>query len=143
MFLMTFKCSVKTPLTERDHDIRSVALMERCINKNVMAKLWNVITRGWPTDKAHLNPSIQPFRSYRDELTTQNAIIYKGLHIFVPPSMHTKLLHSIFSNHLRAESNIRMAKEMLFWPGMRRAIHDMCTACAKYGQSAPKEPMNP
>ena len=62
----------------------------------------------------------------------------------IPPSMHTKLLHSIHSNNLGAESNIRRAKEVLFWPGMRSAIHDICqacTACAKYGQYARKERM--
>ena len=37
-----------------------------------------------------------------------------------------------------------MAKEVLFRPDLRSAIHDTCqacTACAKSGQSAPKEPM--
>ena len=79
-----------------------------------------------------------------DELSTQNGIIYKGLQAFTPPSVHIELLHSIHSTHLGPEANTRMAKEVLFWPGMRSVIHDMCqacTACAKYGQSAPKEPM--
>ena len=37
-----------------------------------------------------------------------------------------------------------MAREVLFWPGMRKSIQDMCDACgtcAQYGTSAPKEPM--
>ena len=43
-----------------------------------------------------------------------------------------------------ATSNIRMAKEVLFWPGMNKDIKDMCNACeecAKYKKSSPKEPM--
>ncbi|XP_048251811.1 uncharacterized protein K02A2.6-like [Haliotis rufescens] len=37
-----------------------------------------------------------------------------------------------------------MAREVLFWPGMRNSIHDMCSACgtcAQYGNEAPREPM--
>ena len=37
-----------------------------------------------------------------------------------------------------------MAREVLFWPGMRKAIEDMCNSCstcAKYGKTATKEPM--
>jgi len=58
--------------------------------------------------------------------------------------MHSDMLKKIHANHLGAESNLRMAREVLFWPGMRRAIHDMCSACltcAQYGTSASKEPM--
>ena len=109
-----------------------------------MAKLGNVITRGWPTDNAHLDRSLQPCWSYRDELSRHNGIIYKGLQASIPPSMHTQLLHSIHSNNLGAESNIRRAKEVLFWSGMRSDLHDMCqacTACAKYGQYAKHESM--
>ena len=109
-------------------------LLKETQNGHVIPKLGNVITRGWPTDKPHRDRSLQPFWSYRDELSTQNGIIYKGLQALIPPSMHTELLHSSHSNHLGAQSNIRMTKEVLFWPGMKSAIHDMCqtcTACAK------------
>ena len=58
--------------------------------------------------------------------------------------MHSDMLKKIHANHLGAESNIRMARDVLFWPGMRKAIHDMCNACqtcAQYGNTAPKKPM--
>jgi len=54
------------------------------------------------------------------------------------------MLKKIHANHLGAESNISIAREVLFWPGMRKAIHDMCSACqtcAQYGTTAAKEPM--
>jgi len=54
-------------------------LLKETQNDPVMTKLGNVITRGWPTDKAHFDPSLQPFWSYRDELSTQNDIIYIDL----------------------------------------------------------------
>ena len=32
------------------------------------------------------------------------------------------MLQKIHANHFGPESNIRMAREVLFWPGMRKAI---------------------
>ena len=54
------------------------------------------------------------------------------------------MLRKIHANHFGAESNIRMAREVMFWPGMRKSIQDMCDACgtsAQYSTSAPNEPM--
>ena len=62
----------------------------------------------------------------------------------VPQSMHKEMLRKIHANHFGAKSNIRMAREVLFWPGMRKSIQDMCDACgtcAQYSTTAPKEPM--
>ena len=74
----------------------------------------------------------------------QNGITYKGMQVMVPLSMHKEMLRKIHANHFGVESNIRMAREVLFWPGVRKSIEDMCDACgtcAQYGKNAPKEPM--
>ena len=63
-----------------------------------------------------------------------------------PPELQSSMLEKIHANHLGADSNSRMARQVLFWPGMRAAITDMCQACprcAEYGKSAPKEPLKP
>ena len=54
------------------------------------------------------------------------------------------MLARIHDDHLEADSNFRMASEVLFWPGMRAVIRDMCKACstcAAYGSAAQKECM--
>lgn len=54
------------------------------------------------------------------------------------------MLQKIHSAHLGAESNIRMNKDMLFWPGMKAEIREACRACGKcaqYNTQNPKEPM--
>ena len=87
---------------------------------------------------------LRPYWTYRDELSVQNGIIYKGTQLMVPQSMHKEMIRKIHANHFGAESNIRMAREVLFWPGMRKSIQDMCDAggtCAQYGTTAPKKAM--
>lgn len=119
-------------------------LREETGKDNTLSALYKVITHGWPEDKAAVSESLRAYWNYRDELSVQNGIIYKGTQVMVPQSMHKEMLGKIHANHFGAESNIRMAREVLFWPGMRKSIQDMCDACgtcAQYGTSAPKEPM--
>lgn len=43
-----------------------------------------------------------------------------------------------------SNETVRMAREKLFWPGIRQAIFDMCnncSTCAQYGSKSTKEPM--
>ena len=119
-------------------------LREQTSKDVTLAALYKVIVHGWPEDKSVLSESLRPYWNYRDELSVKNGIIYKGTQVMVPQSMHKEMLRKIHANHFGAESNIRMAREVLFWPGMRKSIQDMCDACgtcAQYGTTAPKEPM--
>ena len=104
----------------------------------------STILQGWPDDKNQVPQPLQAYWNYRDELTVQNDLIYKGAQVMIPHSMQAEMLHKIHANHFGPESNIRMAREVLFWPGMRQAIFDMCNSCgtcAQYGSKATKEPM--
>ena len=102
------------------------------------------IVHGWPEDRSVISESLHPYWNFRDELSVQNSIIYKGTQVMVLQSMHKEMLRKIHANHFAAESNIRMAREVLFSPGMRKSNQDMCDACGtcgQYGKTAPKEPM--
>ncbi|XP_046375000.2 uncharacterized protein K02A2.6-like [Haliotis rufescens] len=109
-----------------------------------MSQLYTLIGHGWPDDRNLLDPALASYWGYRDELSISNGIICKGSLVMIPKSMYREMLEKIHLNHFGAESNIRMAREVLFWPGMRNSIHDMCSACgtcAQYGNEAPREPM--
>lgn len=109
-----------------------------------LSKLMTTIVQGWPDDRNQVPQTLRAYWTYRDELTIDNGLIYKGAQVMIPQSMQAEMLHKIHANHLGHESNIRMAREVLFWPGMRQAIFDMCNSCsncAQYGSQSPKEPM--
>ena len=101
-----------------------------------LTALHKVIVHSWSEDRSVISEPLRPYWSYRDELSVQNGIIYQGTHVNVPQSMHKEMLRKIHANHFGAESNIRMAREVLFWLGMKTSIQDMCDACgtcAQYG----------
>ena len=109
-----------------------------------LSGLYRIISEGWPECRDNIPLALRPYWGYRDKLSINNGAIYKGLALLVPPSMVKHMLEKIHSNHLGGESNYRMARDVLFWPGMRKAIKDLCESCdtcASYGTTVPKEPM--
>lgn len=122
------------------HDIKQ-ATAEDPVSHNLV----KIITEGWPDHKTLLPPGLSPFWTYRDELTVTDGIVYKGLQVLIPTPLKNTMLHRIHVAHLGPESNIRMCKDILFWPNMKADIQDMCQACGKCAQfrvQNQKEPMS-
>lgn len=110
----------------------------------MLIQLSNIIVSGWPPKKEDLPDCLQQFWNYRDELTIYNGVIFKTNRAVVPSSLQSKMLQKIHISHFGSDSNIRMAKDVLYWPGMQAAIRDLCTncpTCAQYSQQLPREPM--
>ena len=105
--------------------------------------LYKVIVNGWSADRADIPSPCALTGIIGTNCQLKNGIIYKSAQVLVPQSMQKEMLRKIHANHFGAESNIRMAREVLFWSGMRKSIQDMsdaCNTCDQYGHSAPKEP---
>ena len=52
-----------------------------------LSMLKTTILQGWPEDRNNVPQPLQLYWNYRDELTIQNDIIYKGAQVIVPQSM--------------------------------------------------------
>ena len=120
------------------------SLQEQTAIDPVLSKLMSTVISGWPEHKESLEPSLKPYWPFRDELSVYNSIVYKGQQCVVQQSMQSPMLKKIHANHMGGESNIRMARQVLFWPGMRGAIQDTCQACSeceRFNKAAPTEPM--
>ena len=113
-------------------------------NDPVLNSLSTVIACGWPELCGQVDPSIAPYWTFRDELTITDGVVYKGLQVVIPVSLRKTMLKKIHAAHLGPESNISMYKDVLFWPGMKTDIREICNACCKCAQfksQNPKEPM--
>lgn len=111
-------------------------------NDPTIQKLYTTIQNGWPEKLQLVAPDIRQFWNFRDELSINNGFIYKGHCIYVHVSLKQSMLQKIHSNHMGATSYTRMAKDVLFWPGMSKDIQDMCSTCddcAKYQKTAQKK----
>ena len=50
----------------------------------VLQTLQASISRGWPENKQHIGQSLQPFWTYKEELTIDKGLIFKGNRVLIP-----------------------------------------------------------
>ena len=101
----------------------------------VLSSSKSVILRGWPDDNTHIVPRVMPNSSYKDELTVQNGVIFRGERLVIPVSLRSEMKKSIHQSHLDIEGCLRLARDLIFWPGMSSEIRQyisMCEVCQTY-----------
>ena len=106
--------------------------------------LKDVIQQGWPEDKTSLQGQVACYYSYRDEMSLQDGIIFRGQRAVIPMSLRSDMLKRIHSSHIGVEGCMRRARECLFWPGMSAAIKDFvstCEVCHTFESKQQKEPL--
>ena len=119
-------------------------LEQYTLQDSVLQKLKQTVENGWPQNKRDAPVAIHTFWNYRDEISTQNGIMFRGPKVIVPKEMQSDMLRLIHSSHLGAEKCKRRARDILFWPSMIQQIENMistCRTCNKYRRKNVKEPL--
>ena len=109
-----------------------------------MQTLRTTILTGWPNVKDNAPLNVRDFWNIREELTIQNGIIYKGHRVVVPKQMRPEILGRIHFSHLGAESCLRKARDIVYWPHMNTDIKEevgKCAVCNEFADSQQKEPL--
>lgn len=125
-------------------DDRLKQIQQHTVQDTALQVLKTTILTGWPETKEEIPLLIREYWAYRDELTVQNGDLYKGPRVIIPKSMRPEMLVRIHSSHLGAQSCLRKARDVLYWPNMSNEIKDMtelCSTCNEYQQSQCKEPL--
>ena len=97
--------------------------------------LKETILKGWPTHYKNVPECIRSYFSYRDELSADNDLIFRGSCIVVPKSLRSYMIKQIHYAHTGIESTIRYGRDILFWPGMSADLKTYvsnCNICNKY-----------
>ena len=108
--------------------------------------LSQVIRAGWPTKTSMVPTSAQPFFKYRDEMTRQNGLLFKGTKIVVPESLHRCMLEETHKSHQGLQACLRIAREVFFWPRMSAQLKDLidkCSICQSVKPEQASEPLQP
>ncbi|XP_036340441.1 uncharacterized protein K02A2.6-like [Rhagoletis pomonella] len=93
---------------------------------NVMQILIKTIKDGWTEDKSKVNDNIKQYWKVRDELITNNNLLFKGNRLVVPPQMRREILNK---PHQGMESTLKLARETVYWIGITDEIKQMIQAC--------------
>ena len=125
-------------------DDRLRQIQQQTVEDTALQVLKTTILTGWPETIEEAPVIIREYWAYRDELTVQNGVLFKAPRVIIPKSMRPEMLVRIHSSHLGAQSCLRKARDVLYWPNMSNEIKDMigqCSACNEYQQSQCKEPL--
>ena len=72
----------------------------RLYQDDILAILKYTIQKRWPSTIKELPSEIQPYWTFREELTIEDGIILKGTRIVVPNTKQVEILKLIHEGHL-------------------------------------------
>ena len=110
----------------------------------VMKELKTTIREGWPENKDLLLARIRDYFPFREELTLQNGLVFKGERLVVPECARKEMKARIHASHIGIQGCLRRAREVLYWPGMNRDTENciaQCNVCNSQPREQTKEPM--
>ena len=103
-----------------------------------LALLKHTITHGWPSTIREVPSEIQPYWTFREELTVEDGLILKGTWIVVPHKKHQATLQLMHEGHLDLGKCKLRAKDIVYWPGLNDLLEKLvlnCKLCLKYSHS--------
>ena len=127
------------------HNVRSDSLQqlyEASQMDDTLAILKYTRQKGWPSIIKELPSELQPYQTFREELTIEDGHILKGTRIVVPSMKQVEVLKLIHEGHLGLTKCKLRAKETVYWPGLNDQLEKLvlnCQLCLKYLQSKCKQ----
>ena len=98
----------------------------------------------WPDTKSEVPECIRAYFDFRNELTVQDHLVFKGELLIVPANMRSEMMAVAHAAHIGIEGCIRRAQESIYWPHMASELKDYiskCDTCLAHRASPGKEPL--
>ena len=99
----------------------------------VLSQVYNYVISGWP----HVvDPSLVPFKTRQDELSTRHGCLLWGARVIVPPSLQEKVLQELHDTHPGISRMKALARSYVWWPNMDSDIEltvSSCSTCQSMG----------
>ena len=83
---------------------RIVEIRMETSKDSTLHALCEIISLGWPENRAHCPTHLMPFWNFRDELSVEDGLVLKGQRIILPKSLHAAALEQIHYAHQGAEN---------------------------------------
>ena len=108
---------ITNPLHARSDSVQDIRLAAQ--EDDEFALLKDTIMTGWPSTIREVSIKIQPYWTFREELTKENGIVLKCTCIVIPHKKHQATLNLIHEGHLGLNKCKLRAKDTVYWPGLR------------------------
>ncbi|VDH90162.1 Hypothetical predicted protein [Mytilus galloprovincialis] len=108
--------------------------------------LQTTVLHGWPIKREDTPSLAKPYFDFRDEITVQDGILFRGERAIIPRTLRMDMMQRIHSSHIGIGGSLRRAKECLYWPGMHSDITQYiqsCETCQMFENKQQKETLIP
>ena len=113
---------------------------------SVLQQLRHTVQNGWPDSRKETPECLYPYFDFRDKLTVQGDLVFKGQKLVVPATLRKELMAVTHTSHIGVEGCIRRARDALYWPLMATELKEYvskCDACLTHRTAPGKEPLHP
>ena len=104
----------------------------------IFMKIMEYVMQGWPDNRSKVSKEVQPYWINHMEIAVEDGILLKMNRIIIPPWLRPSTLSKIHEGHQGIEKNFFMARDAVFWPGMKHEITQLvecCEICQSNAQS--------
>ena len=108
--------------------------------------LMGVVANGWPESRRDCHHLLVDYWTYREEISAENGLHFKGHGFVVPEKLRNKVLQTIHEGHFGIEKMQVRAREAVFWPGITAdvlQIAQSCKVCRTFSRSQQRETLMP
>ena len=108
--------------------------------------LMEVVSNGWPESKRDCHPLLADYWTYREEISAENGLLFKGHRLIVPKKLRNKVLQTIHEGHFGIDKMQLRAREAVYWPGITTDILQIakhCETCRTFSRSQQRETLMP
>ena len=133
--------------------VRLKGLREMTAEDEELQILTNIIGDGWPETLAQAREFdrrqkqvIELYWNCRDELTTDDGLVYRGHRLVIPAKERSNIVKSLHESHVGIEGTLRRARDIVYWPGITAQLKDYlskCGICNSYRPAQCREPLKP
>ena len=87
------------------------------------------IAHGWPSTTREVLSKIQPYWTFREELTIEDGIVLKGTQIVLPHKKYEATLKLNHEGHFGLGKCKLRAKDTVYWPGLNDQLQKLILNC--------------
>ena len=95
----------------------------------ISSLLMQMVANGWPELKKDCHPLLVDYWSYREEISAENGLLFKGHRLIVPEKLRSRVLQTIHEGHFSFEKMQLRAREAVFWPGITSDLLQAAQGC--------------
>ena len=88
-----------------------------------LMRIARYVTEGWPKRRDSIPADVKPYRSYKEELTVRNGLIFKSERLIIPISMRKKDVKQLLQAHMGR------ARATKFWHQINQKVERIVKTC--------------